>query len=281
MTTALELQHFAVLSFSPLPCGDILRLACTTNNPCHLTCYTTTITPQRHKATRELRGLLVPWGAYWCFDAFTPHAQIEAGDTLEHTFNFPDWPRYQKRWFVFRGTVAGVLSPSASAIFVYTPETDKIWHNGAFDIWPDPLHLPHPWFSDTSGPGQSAITREEIIFDTPPYSAHLQGFGWLQTTYLKQFFCAANFANKTVTFRVKYIRTGQGYVRFYLRIYAISGVNSFVVSNPGGGWKDFSWTGYISSDVTWGEVWLGHFSRHASNWGGFIFDSARFSWPGG
>ncbi len=116
MATALELQHFAVLEVSYLHYDASIVITCRTNNPCHLTCYYTDKQPLRHATSRIVRGLALPWGAYWCFVAWNSVEQQEAGDTLSHSFTIFDWSYCQSKWLCFRGTVAGELSPSVSAL---------------------------------------------------------------------------------------------------------------------------------------------------------------------
>ena len=116
MTTSLELQHFAVLEVSYSHFETSIVITCTTNNPCHLTLYYTDKEPLRHATSRVVRGLSLPWGAYWCFVAWNSVEQQEAGDTYIHTFEVPDWSYCQTKWFTFRGTVAGEVSPSVSAL---------------------------------------------------------------------------------------------------------------------------------------------------------------------
>ena len=125
MTTSLELQHFAVLEVSYLHFETSIVITCTTNNPCHLTLYYTDKPPVRHATSRVVRGLSLPWAAYWCFVAWNSVEQQEAGDTLTHTFEVPDWSYCQVKWFTFRGTVAEVLSPSVTALL-------KHHHPGVF-----------------------------------------------------------------------------------------------------------------------------------------------------
>ena len=119
MTTSLELQHFAVLEVSYLHFETSIVITCTTNNPCHLTLYYTDKTPVRHATSLVKRGVSLPWGAYFCFVAWNSIEQQEAGDTLVHTFEIPDWSYCQTKWFCFRGTVAGELSPSVSALLMH------------------------------------------------------------------------------------------------------------------------------------------------------------------
>jgi len=136
MTTSLELQHFAILDIKQFHHSLGILIITTTNNPCHLTCYYTDKEPVRHATSRVVRGLALPWGAYWCFVAWQSLEQQEAGDTLTHTFDLTPWPICQTRWFTFRGTVEGTLSPSASALF-------KKHYDGAtpeqkFEFYDDP-----------------------------------------------------------------------------------------------------------------------------------------------
>lgn len=116
MATALELQHFAVLEVSYWYKIASIIITCSTNNPCHLTCYYTGKEPVRHATTLVKRGVALPWGAYFCFVAWKSVEQQEPGDTLTHTFEVPDWSYCQTKWFTFRGNVAGQLSPSVSAL---------------------------------------------------------------------------------------------------------------------------------------------------------------------
>ncbi len=116
MTTLLELQHFAVLQVAYLHKNTSILITCTTNNPCHLTCYYTDKKPVRHTTSTVKRGVSLPWGAYFCFVAWKSVEQQEPGDTLTHTFEIPDWSYCQIKWFTFRGTVAGELSPSVTAL---------------------------------------------------------------------------------------------------------------------------------------------------------------------
>jgi hypothetical protein len=86
----------------------------------------------------------MPWGAYFCFNAWLAVEQNEAGDTLIHTFNVTPWVFCQTKYFAFRGTVADVLSPSVSCIF-------KHHHPG-----PDPSRFEHYIVGDDD---------EKAIFD--------------------------------------------------------------------------------------------------------------------
>lgn len=152
MTTALELQHFAVLEVSYLHFETSIVITCITNNPCHLTIYYTDKEPVRHTTSLIKRGVALPWGAYFCFVAWNSVEQQEAADTLTHTFEVPDWSYCQVKWFTFRGTIAGELSPSVTALIKHhhpgvTPEQK-------FEFYDDPRQT----YSNIYEPRQSAQT---------------------------------------------------------------------------------------------------------------------------
>lgn len=113
------MNNFAVLDISYTLIDDTVRIIVTTNNPCHLTIYYTDKEPVRHRTSRNQRGLTLPWGAYYCFVSWLSFEQLEPGDTLVHTFEIPGWLMGQIKWFAFRGTVAGQISPSVSPVFKY------------------------------------------------------------------------------------------------------------------------------------------------------------------
>lgn len=96
-----------------------VTVTCYTNNAVHLWLRWTNIVPQKHIIAREQRGGLVNTYIDQCFVAFHDIEQNEPGDTWTHTFTCEPWPGCETRWFYFWGTVAGVLSPSASCILEY------------------------------------------------------------------------------------------------------------------------------------------------------------------
>lgn len=89
----------------------------TTDIPCHLWLFWTDKEPWVHPRTRRLRGLSVPWNAYWCYVAWTIIGQEEDGDTLTHTFQWTGWEHCQTKYFRFHGNINDVTSPSDSPIF--------------------------------------------------------------------------------------------------------------------------------------------------------------------
>lgn len=112
-------NNWAILSITHDDSSNQVIIVITTNAPCHLTCYISDIAPLRHPAYRTLRGLNVKWGAYFCFVAWKIIIQSEPIDSLTHTFVIPDWFFCQWRYFTFKGTVAGIDSPSIGPIFAH------------------------------------------------------------------------------------------------------------------------------------------------------------------
>ena len=112
-----QFLHFVVRSVTYQLTDTGYIVTCFTNYPCHLWLRWTNIIPQKHINPVIVRG--APVGTYidQCFVVFNDVEQNEAGDTYTHTFTLSPWPSCERRWFYFWGTVAGVLSPSASAIF--------------------------------------------------------------------------------------------------------------------------------------------------------------------
>ena len=110
-------MHFVVRNVIYALTTNGYLVTCYTNYPCHLWLRWTNIIPQKHVNPVIVRG--APVGTYidQCFVVFNDVEQNEAGDTYTHTFTLEPWPSCERRWFYFWGTVAGVISPSASAIF--------------------------------------------------------------------------------------------------------------------------------------------------------------------
>lgn len=93
------------------------NITLTTNRACHLYLYWTDKAPWVHNITRNERGLLVPWDAYWCYVVWTLIDQNEPGDTTTHTYSWLGWEHCQTKYFRFHGTIASNTSPSDSPIF--------------------------------------------------------------------------------------------------------------------------------------------------------------------
>ena len=203
MPTALELQHFAVLDLIYLHKTTAILITTTTNNPCHLTLYYTDKQPVRHATSLVKRGVSLPWGAYFCFVSWKSIEQQEAGDTLVHTFEVPDWSYCQTKWFTFRGTVASELSPSVTALLEHHHPGPFRIPNASFNDWPDPLSPPLHWefFWFEVGPGDwGRLTRRDDIVYDPPYSAQIECHGYATGWGLRQTIDATPFRNHAITF---------------------------------------------------------------------------------
>lgn len=114
---APPIDNFAAVDITYLHHPTSITFTLATSVPCHLFCYYTDKKPLKHPSTRVVRGLITPWGTYFCFVAWKIVEQTEPGDTLYHTFEMPDWVYCQTKWFTFRGTIDSSLSPSIGPIF--------------------------------------------------------------------------------------------------------------------------------------------------------------------
>ncbi len=140
----------------------------TTNVPCHLWMYWTNKQPWVHRRSRIVRGLAVPWAAYWCFVVWEMNEQQEEGDTLIHTFIKPDWKYCETRWFAFHGTISGETSPSDSPIFSkhYSGEYLKVltepwtWLGDAQPDWQLLFTEPWTWLGDEQPQFELLFTEE-------------------------------------------------------------------------------------------------------------------------
>lgn len=145
------IPKFAIPSIAYTHYDVGLHIRIPTSVPCHLTCYYTDQKPLKHHRSRVVRGLEVPWGTYFCFVAWQALEQSEIGDTLYHTFWFPDWLEGQTKWFTFRGEVDLENVPSVGPIFEHT-------HPGSDPL--PPLLRPRP------------PMYHEQCFQYPPYTRH-------------------------------------------------------------------------------------------------------------
>jgi len=96
-----------------------LYIMATSDVPCHLTLRWTAIPPERHKYSTTRRGRSWYWDNKYCFVEWLEIEQLEDGDTLQHTFRWPNWYHCLTRWYYFCGTIAGELSRSNTAFFEY------------------------------------------------------------------------------------------------------------------------------------------------------------------
>ncbi len=144
------MSNFAVLDLAYTHYDAGIYICVKTDVPCHLTCYHTTSAPRRHRTSQNQRGLTLPWGVYFCFVAWQSLEQEQEGDTIYHLFNVYPWMVLTTKWFAFRGTINGELSPSVSPIFEHK-------HPGGFPMEVDlrvygPGDLCHDWLTGTGPP---------------------------------------------------------------------------------------------------------------------------------
>lgn len=146
------MNNFAVITINYWHLTNAIIAFCTTDNPCHLTLHHTTVDPRKHQVTRTVRGLTVPWKTYFCFVAWTPVEQTEAGDTLIHSFIIPSWYLDGHRYFAITGTVSAIDSPSCSPIFTHTHTGLDLIHNPSYEVFTSPPNPPDGWLGLTSSP---------------------------------------------------------------------------------------------------------------------------------
>ena len=99
------------------PAGVLLTV--TTDVASVLWARNTTHQPWVHRKPRLRRGMWLNDDVRFCFDVYDDTRQIEPGDVKLHTWLFPDFEIGDPHWLYFWGEVAGVVSPSTSAILEY------------------------------------------------------------------------------------------------------------------------------------------------------------------
>jgi len=144
------LDHFAIMSIARRHFTNAFIVRLSTNNPVHLSLYYTPEKPLKHKVERIQRGLATMWGAYFCFVGWKFIPQIEAGDTLDHTFIVPDQSYLSRLWYTFRGTIAGELSPSCGPIIEHLQPAGDIILNPSFEDWTILANPPDNWLASGS-----------------------------------------------------------------------------------------------------------------------------------
>lgn len=102
-----------------VPAEFTVTISNTTDIPCHTWARVSLNPPDVHRVARMKRGLSMPEEYYFCFTAYTDYEQLEAGDTLVHTFLIPDWPFCTTKYFYFFGCQNWIFSKSTSAWFSY------------------------------------------------------------------------------------------------------------------------------------------------------------------
>jgi len=252
------MNNFAVLEVNYLHLTNAIVIMNITNNPCHLTCYYTDKAPGRHTTSRRERGIDFPWGAYFCFVAWKSVEQTEAGDTLTHTFEVPDWSYCQTKWFAFRGTVADELSPSVSCIFKYHHPGQPYFCNLGFEIYPITPGIPPCWEDYSTAPDPTKFVRDTTYVKEGLYSCKLIGVDWPTYTRLKQTRPATHYAGKTLKFTIHWY-TWQ--FCYYLLHFKATGEHPWEYTSAGGtypGWHTKTFTHAIDPNADEISIDLGN-----------------------
>jgi len=119
MTTDYQKTHFALLDLQYSYLDDGYTLFATTDVPCHLYCRMTEQPPHQHTLPSIRRGTRFTGDVRFCFTVYEDNDQVEAGDTLTHTFIKDKWEVCHDRWFYFVGTIGGKTLVSETAIFKF------------------------------------------------------------------------------------------------------------------------------------------------------------------
>lgn len=225
-----ELDHFAIMTYARRYFTNAALIHITTNNPCHLSLYYTSQKPLTHKVTRIIRGVGYPWGAYFCFVGWQIIPQLEAGDTYHHTFVLPGLSLNSRRFWTFRGTVAGNLSPSSGPIFEHYHPHQNIIVNSTFELWADSPQPPDHWLYSSTPMEPPAFYPS---FDKPfPYwiTCMARVPTWYSFMRLLQYPDPTHLSGLPMTFQVHY--KGLGHWWDFMRVIAIGDDTRLVMARP-------------------------------------------------
>ena len=128
----------------------------TTDVTSHIWARVSANKPWIHSKPRLRRGVEISDDVRFCFVSYTDYEQMEAGDTLEHSFFIPAWTFCKTRWLYFFGYRLGELCISTSPLFSH--------HNSMSGPPPIPLTF------------ILAITEEWPLENTP-FGPAILGFG--------------------------------------------------------------------------------------------------------
>lgn len=96
---------------------DVLYVHAITDVPCHLELCITPQRPDEHKHRTQKRGMDWYVDIKYCFVEYQCYEQMEAGDTLHHNWEIAGWVVCRPEWYIMRGTMSGIASPSNTPIF--------------------------------------------------------------------------------------------------------------------------------------------------------------------
>ena len=112
-------EHWALLTTTIQQTETGILLCVTTDVVCHLFMRWTYEPYRIHLDPRLRRGIAFTTHPRFCFVAFHDNEQVQAGDTIVHSFLKEPWAICETRYFYFWGTIGGNDSPSESPIFTH------------------------------------------------------------------------------------------------------------------------------------------------------------------
>jgi len=139
-------ERFAVLEISLDVLLGVPTIVVLTNRECHLFCRYTEHDWRKHPLASARRGTWLPVDVRFCFVEYADNEQEEAGDTLEHTFLKPEFVFCHVYFFYFWGTIAGIPTPSTTAIYKWHPiyvEPGYLFFEKWTWHWIDPPDFPN------------------------------------------------------------------------------------------------------------------------------------------
>ncbi|MBA7537482.1 hypothetical protein ES705_29751 [subsurface metagenome] len=111
--------RFAILTKDVSQAAGVVTVTITTNESVHCWLKWTAYPIRLHLQELMTRGVFWLKDPYYCFVVWNDIEQNEPGDTLTHTFTWPDWTVCITRRYLFYGEEAGNLSPSTWGIYSY------------------------------------------------------------------------------------------------------------------------------------------------------------------
>lgn len=114
---------------------NILTITIVTDVECYVTLYWTDKLMRLHKRSTFKRGIVALSNPDYCFVQAKPIEQVESGDTLVHTFTWPNWQYCQWKYFVFTATIAGEPSPSQWGIFTKHQALEHPFKQDLIEQW--------------------------------------------------------------------------------------------------------------------------------------------------
>ncbi len=171
--------HISFRSVSFVPAATTVTITVTTNVPCHLFCRLSKEPPRIHKKSVMRRGEAFMSELRFCFTVYEDNEQVEAGDTLEHTWVKPAWPFCTTKYFYLWGSISGVTCVSTSPPFhyhnsyIYVPPVET---SDKYDINWRVFHFAQYW--NAHGGIFEPVhdyTAKRISLITTPYSADRKG----------------------------------------------------------------------------------------------------------